>query len=157
MIRNWMMNQPLYRKMFSVFFFFFNDPATTEIYTLSLHDALPIFKPGVKAVHIHSVARCDPPAFESAGPHFNPGNTQHGLENPKGPHAGDLPNIEVDATGLGHLEFTNSRVSLESGPTYLLGPNGSSIVVHESADDMRTDPAGNSGARVACGVIVRAG
>ena len=74
------------------------------------------FKPGVKAVHIHSVGRCDPPAFESAGPHFNPGNTQHGLENPKGPHAGDLPNIEVDATGLGHLEFTNSRVSLESGP-----------------------------------------
>jgi Cu-Zn family superoxide dismutase len=115
------------------------------------------FKPGVKAVHIHSVGRCEPPAFESAGPHFNPGNTQHGLENPKGPHAGDLPNIEVAANGQGHLEFTDSLVSLDPGPTYLLGSNGTSIVVHENADDMHTDPAGNSGARVACGVVVRAG
>ena len=115
------------------------------------------FKPGVKAIHIHAVGRCDPPSFESAGPHFNPKNAQHGLVNPKGPHAGDLPNITVEANGQGHLEYTNSRVSVESGPGYLLGSNGTSMVVHEGPDDLLTDPAGNSGARVACGVITRAG
>jgi Cu-Zn family superoxide dismutase len=115
------------------------------------------FKPGVKAVHIHAVGRCDPPSFETAGPHFNPGKTQHGSENPKGPHAGDLPNITVDATGQGHLEFTNPRVNLESGAASLFGENGTALVVHEGPDDMRSDPAGNSGARVACGVIVRGG
>ncbi len=115
------------------------------------------FKPGAKAVHIHSVGRCDPPSFESAGPHFNPSQAQHGSENPKGPHAGDLPNITVEATGQGHLEVTNSRVTLESGPTSLFGANGSALVVHEGPDDMRTDPAGNSGARVACGAVVRGG
>ena len=77
--------------------------------------------------------------------------------NPKGPHAGDLPNITIEANGQGHLEFTNPRVSVESGPGYLLGPTGTALVVHEGPDDMRTDPAGNSGARVACGVVVRGG
>jgi Cu-Zn family superoxide dismutase len=115
------------------------------------------FKPGTKGVHIHSVGRCDPPSFESAGPHFNPAKAEHGLENPKGPHAGDLPNITVEANGQGHLEFTDSRVSLESGAGYLFGPSGSSLVVHEGPDDMRTDPAGNSGARIACGLVTRAG
>jgi Cu-Zn family superoxide dismutase len=115
------------------------------------------FKPGVHAIHIHAVGRCDPPAFETAGPHFNPKNTQHGLVNQKGPHAGDLPNVTVEANGQGHLEYTNSRVSVESGPGYLFGPNGTSVVVHENGDDLLTDPAGNSGARVACGVITRAG
>jgi Cu-Zn family superoxide dismutase len=114
-------------------------------------------KPGIKAVHIHAVGRCDPPSFETAGPHFNPGKAQHGAENPKGPHAGDLPNITVEATGQGHLEVTNSRVTLESGPTSLFSADGSALVVHEGPDDMRTDPAGNSGARVACGVVVRGG
>jgi len=113
--------------------------------------------PGTKGVHIHAVGRCDPPSFESAGPHFNPTKAQHGSENPKGPHAGDLPNITVEATGQGHLEVTNSRVTLESGPTSLFGAAGSALVVHEDPDDMRTDPAGNSGARVACGVVVRGG
>ncbi len=113
--------------------------------------------PGTKAVHIHAVGRCDPPSFESAGPHFNPTKAQHGPQNPKGPHAGDLPNIVVEATGRGHLEVTNPRVTLESGPTSLFGANGSALVVHEGPDDMRTDPAGNSGARVACGVVVRGG
>ena len=113
--------------------------------------------PGTKAVHIHEVGRCDPPSFESAGAHFNPTKAEHGTANPRGPHAGDLPNITVDATGQGHLEFTATRVTLEQGKASLFDADGSALVVHEGPDDMRTDPAGNSGARVACGVIARAG
>ena len=113
--------------------------------------------PGTKAVHIHDVGQCTPPSFESAGPHFNPTKAQHGLENRKGPHAGDLPNITVDDTGHGHLEVTNSRVTLKAGPTSLFSANGSALVVHGGPDDMRTEPAGNSGARIACGVIVHGG
>jgi len=114
-------------------------------------------EPGIKAVHIHAVGRCDAPTFESAGPHFNPKKAEHGAENPRGPHAGDLPNITVEANGLGHLEVTNSRVTLNAGADSLLDAGGTSIVVHEGPDDMRTDPAGNSGRRIACGVIERAG
>lgn len=113
--------------------------------------------PGVKAVHIHDVGQCVAPSFESAGPHFNPTKAEHGSENPKGPHGGDLPNITVDATGQGHLEFTDTRVSLRPGPTFLLDANGSALVVHEGPDDLRTDPDGKSGARIACGVLVRGG
>jgi Cu-Zn family superoxide dismutase len=113
--------------------------------------------PGTKAVHIHDVGQCAPPSFESAGPHFNPTKAEHGSANPKGPHAGDLPNITVEATGQGHLEVTSSRVTLKSGPTSLFDANGSALVVHEGPDDMRTDPAGNSGARIACGVIILGG
>ena len=115
------------------------------------------FTPGTKAVHIHDVGQCVPPTFESAGPHFNPTKAGHGSENPKGPHAGDLPNITVDANGLGHLEVTNARISLRPGPTSLFDANGSALVVHEGPDDMRTDPAGNSGPRIACGIVVLGG
>ena len=115
------------------------------------------FTPGIKAVHIHDVGLCDPPSFESAGPHFNPTNAAHGSANPKGPHAGDLPNITVEATGQGHLEVTNSRVTLKAGPTTLFDANGSALVVHEGPDDLRTDPDGKSGARIACGVLVLGG
>jgi Cu-Zn family superoxide dismutase len=111
--------------------------------------------PGVKGVHIHSAGRCDPPAFESAGEHFNPTGAQHGSLNPRGPHAGDLPNITIDSNGRGHLEATLRRVSLEKGSTSLFDADGSSIVVHADPDDLRTDPSGGSGARIACGVIVR--
>ena len=113
--------------------------------------------PGTKAVHIHEVGRCDPPSFESAGAHFNPAKAEHGTSNPRGPHAGDLPNITVETGGRGHLEATATRVSLEKGPTSLLDADGSAIVVHERPDDMRTDPAGDSGARIACGVITPSG
>jgi Cu-Zn family superoxide dismutase len=113
--------------------------------------------PGIKAVHIHEVGRCDPPSFESAGAHFNPTKAEHGTANPRGPHAGDLPNITVDAKGEGHLEVTASRVTLERGAASLFGAAGSALVVHEGPDDMRTDPEGNSGARIACGLIVRGG
>jgi Cu-Zn family superoxide dismutase len=114
--------------------------------------------PGTKAVHLHEVGRCDPPSFESAGPHVNPTNAEHGTANPKGPHAGDLPNLTVDAAGRGHLEATAKRVNLEKkGPASLLDGNGSALVIHEREDDNRTDPAGNSGPRLACGVIVSEG
>jgi superoxide dismutase, Cu-Zn family len=113
--------------------------------------------PGTKAVHIHAVGQCTPPSFESAGPHFNPTKAPHGSENRKGPHAGDLPNITVDHTGQGHLEVTNPRVNLKTGPSSLLDGSGSALVVHAGPDDMRTEPEGNSGARIACGVIVRGG
>jgi Cu-Zn family superoxide dismutase len=111
---------------------------------------------GTRAVHIHSVGRCDPPSFESAGPHFNPSKAEHGSQNPKGPHGGDLPNIVVDASGKGHLEFTAKGVSLEKGSKSLFDGAGSAVVMHERADDLRTDPDGASGARVACGVVIRA-
>ena len=112
--------------------------------------------PGTKAIHIHEVGRCDPPSFESAGAHFNPTKAQHGTANPRGPHAGDLPNITVDATGRGHLELSATRVTLEKGSTSVFDADGSALILHEGADDLRTDPAGNSGARIACGVILRA-
>ena len=111
--------------------------------------------PGTKGVHIHEVGRCDAPSFESAGAHFNPAKAEHGTTNPRGPHAGDLPNITVDATGRGHLEVTATRVTLDKGADSLFDPDGSALVVHEGPDDLRTDPAGGSGAPVACGVIGR--
>jgi len=112
---------------------------------------------GSHGVHIHDVGQCDPPSFDSAGAHFNPTKAAHGSANPRGPHAGDLPNIVVDATGRGHLETTASHVTLEKGSHSLFDANGSSLVIHASPDDLRTDPAGDSGARIACGVINRAG
>ena len=113
--------------------------------------------PGIKGVHIHSVGRCEAPSFDSAGTHFNPKRTEHGTDNPRGPHAGDLPNITVDAAGAGHLEVTDSLVTLDPGPDSLFDGRGTALVVHAGPDDMRTDPAGNSGARIACGVIERGG
>ncbi len=117
--------------------------------------ALTGMPPGVHAVHIHAVGRCDPPDFASAGGHFNPGRRQHGLQNPQGPHAGDLPNISIDADGTGRLETVAERVTLASGPTSLFDADGSALVVHAGPDDFKTDPAGNAGARIACGVIVK--
>lgn len=111
--------------------------------------------PGPKAVHIHEVGRCEAPGFASAGGHFNPDKRQHGLQNPQGPHAGDLPNITIEADGSGRLETTTDRVTLGSGATSLFDGDGSVLVVHGSPDDFKTDPTGNSGARVACGVIVK--
>jgi Cu-Zn family superoxide dismutase len=113
---------------------------------------------GDHAVHIHEVGRCDPPAFESAGTHFNPTRAEHGTSNPRGPHVGDLPDVSVNSEGKGHLEATVKRATLDKKvPTSLLDADGSAIVVHERADDKRTDPAGDSGARIACGVIAGEG
>jgi Cu-Zn family superoxide dismutase len=111
--------------------------------------------PGEKGVHIHEVGRCEGPGFDSAGAHFNPGAKKHGLQNPQGPHAGDLPNLAVGADGRGRLEATTRRITLGRGATSVFDGDGSAIVVHVAADDQSTDPTGNSGGRVACGVIVK--
>jgi Cu-Zn family superoxide dismutase len=111
--------------------------------------------PGPKGVHIHEVGKCEGPPFTSAGGHFNPQKRQHGALNPQGPHAGDLPNITVGADGKGRLESTTELVTLMGGPTSILDADGSALVVHAAADDFRTDPTGNSGARVACGVVTK--
>lgn len=113
--------------------------------------------PGPKAVHVHEIGQCDPPAFRAAGGHVNPTNAEHGRANPRGPHAGDLPDIVVDPDGRGHLETTTNRVTLRKGTTSLLDADGSALVLHERGDDQRTDPDGESGARIACGVLAPAG
>ena len=114
--------------------------------------------PGSKALHIHEVGLCEPPSFESAGGHFNPDKAHHGIGTRRGPHAGDLPNIVIDATGKGHLEFTNKHVNVKKGnsSSSLLSGKGTALILHAEADDMRSDPEGESGARLACGVIMRA-
>ncbi|MGH7390690.1 MAG: superoxide dismutase family protein [Candidatus Rokuibacteriota bacterium] len=109
---------------------------------------------GARAVHVHDVGRCEPPGFNSAGGHFNPGKRQHGILNPAGPHAGDLPNLTVGPDGTGRLETTTDRFTLGAGPTSVFDTDGSALVVHAAPDDFRTDPTGNSGGRAACGVIV---
>jgi Cu-Zn family superoxide dismutase len=109
---------------------------------------------GTHGIHIHSVGKCEPPTFESAGPHFNPTNKEHGTLNPKGYHLGDLPNLEIGEDGIVDLNFVAEGVSLQKNvENSLLDGEGTSLVIHESADDYKTDPSGNSGARIACGVI----
>jgi Cu-Zn family superoxide dismutase len=112
--------------------------------------------PGVNGLHIHEVGRCEGPSFESAGGHFNPTDRQHGFLNPRGPHAGDLPNIEVPSTTQLSLEYFLPDVTIEPGPQSLTDANGSSIMMHAGKDDYMTDPSGESGERLACGQIVRA-
>ena len=112
--------------------------------------------PGLHAVHIHAVGKCDPPDFNSAGPHFNPTGKQHGALNPQGSHAGDLPNLNVGADGSGRLETASEQIALASGAASLWDADGSSLVVHAAPDDFKTDPTGNSGARIACGVLTKA-
>ena len=112
--------------------------------------------PGPHGAHIHAVGKCDPPDFNSAGPHFNPTNKQHGALNPQGSHAGDLPNLTVGPDGTGRMETTTEQLSLGSGPSSVWDADGSALVVHANADDFKTDPTGNSGARIACGVLVKA-
>lgn len=106
---------------------------------------------GTHAFHIHGTGACEPPDFKSAGGHFNPEEDEHGLMNPAGPHAGDMPNIHVPASGELHIEVLNQMVSLPG----LFGDEGTSIVLHEKGDDYVSDPAGDAGPRIACGVITK--
>jgi Cu-Zn family superoxide dismutase len=109
--------------------------------------------PGIHAIHIHTNGQCEGPAFTSAGGHFNPAGKKHGMENPEGAHAGDLPNFTVGANGRGRATIEAKGVTLAEGANSLFHEGGTSLVVHEKADDYKTDPAGNAGARIACGVI----
>ena len=110
---------------------------------------------GLHAVHVHAVGKCEGPAFTSAGGHFNPLSKNHGLKNPAGPHAGDLPDMYVNKDGTGRYEARMESMTLDAGQTSVFDADGSAIVVHATADDNVTDPAGNSGDRIACGVITR--
>jgi Cu-Zn family superoxide dismutase len=109
---------------------------------------------GVHGAHLHSVGKCEAPAFASAGPHLNPAMREHGHANPKGSHLGDLPNLVIAEAGTGTLTFDlpGSRSEVEAA---LFDADGAALVIHAAADDYRTDPSGNSGARIACGVFNR--
>ena len=110
---------------------------------------------GTHAVHLHETGRCEPPDFKSAGGHFNPTKASHGFLDAEGPHAGDLPNVHGPAHGTLTVEFLASHATLRASPTSLLDADGAAVVVHEGADDYRTDPAGSAESRVACGVVQR--
>ncbi len=111
--------------------------------------------PGLHGIHLHAVGKCEGSAFSSAGGHHNPqGGVQHGLNNPLGTHAGDLPNLIVNTNGRGHLDATSDRATLAIGPVSLFDGDGSAIVIHALEDDQVSNPIGNSGIRVACGIIV---
>ena len=110
--------------------------------------------PGLHGIHLHAIAQCVGPAFTSAGGHHNPLAASHGLASPLGAHAGDLPNLIVNGNGRGHLDATSEGATLSFGSVSVFDADGSAIVIHASEDDQITNPTGNSGARVACGVIV---
>jgi superoxide dismutase, Cu-Zn family len=107
---------------------------------------------GEHAFHIHAVGKCEPPDFKSAGPHFNPDEKKHGLMNAEGPHAGDMPNLHVPGDGKIQVEVLEPMVTLNKMAP-LLDQDGSALVIHADVDDYVSDPAGNAGDRIACGVV----
>ena len=111
--------------------------------------------PGEHAIHFHQNAKCDGPDFKSAGGHFNPESKKHGLENPEGSHAGDMLNFTADEKGNARATIVNKGVNLGSDAHSLYTNGGTALVIHAKPDDMKTDPAGNAGDRIACGVIVK--
>lgn len=120
-----------------------------------LHVELTGAPAGEHAFHVHAVGRCEAPAFQSAGGHFNPTSRQHGFLNPQGAHGGDLPNVWVPDGGRLVFDRFLDHATLGSGAGSLLDADGSALVMHAGRDDYTSDPAGNAGSRVACGVITK--
>jgi Cu-Zn family superoxide dismutase len=110
---------------------------------------------GEHAIHIHQNAKCDPPGFTSAGGHFNPEKKKHGLKNPEGPHAGDMENFTVSADGTSTATVIAAHATMGDGADSVFSNGGTALVIHAAADDMKSDPAGNAGARIACGAITK--
>jgi len=110
---------------------------------------------GEHAIHVHSVAKCEGPAFTTAGGHLNPDNKHHGMQNPDGPHAGDMPNFTVAANGKSKATVIAPGVTMGDDNHSIFTNGGTALMIHEKADDMKSDPAGNAGARIACGVIAK--
>ena len=111
--------------------------------------------PGEHAIHFHQTAKCEGPDFMTAGGHFNPGMKKHGLQNPDGHHVGDMNNFTVTAAGTAKATISNTGATLGSDANSLFSNGGTALMIHAAADDMKTDPAGNAGARIACGVVVK--
>lgn len=120
---------------------------------VSLHITVKGLAQGTHGIHVHTVGSCQAPDFASAGAHWNPGQKMHGTDNPKGSHMGDLPNLVVKADGTGELMATLKGAHLDASASGLLDSDGSALVLHAAPDDYKTDPSGNSGGRIACGVV----
>ena len=136
-----------------------------ELGTLTLRDAgaglavtgrLAGLAPGEHGLHLHSTGRCNPPAFDSAGSHWNPGERQHGSANPQGPHAGDLPNLSAGGDSSAMVDAATAAGSLR-GELPLLDADGAAVIVHAGSDDYQSQPSGNAGSPIACGVVEAAG
>ena len=110
--------------------------------------------PGEHALHFHQTAACEAP-FTTAGGHFNPAAKKHGMQNPEGPHAGDMANFTVAANGTAKTTIVNKNVTLDAGPNSVFTGGGTALMIHAAADDMKSDPAGNAGARIACGTVTK--
>jgi superoxide dismutase, Cu-Zn family len=118
-----------------------------------VHVVVAGLTPGKHGIHIHAAAKCEPPDFKTAGGHLNPFGKTHGVHSANGAHVGDLPNLVVNKAGKANSSFVAKGATLGDGEGSLFGPDGTSLVIHADPDDEKTDPAGNSGARIACGVI----
>lgn len=121
---------------------------------VTINASFTALSPGTHAVHLHTSGDCSADDFTSAGGHLNPGGQQHGSRNPRGAHLGDLPNVTIASDGAGTMStiLRGTRSSVEAA---IFDADGTALVVHEGADDYRTDPAGAAGSRVACGVVTR--
>jgi Cu-Zn family superoxide dismutase len=120
--------------------------------SIALSGSLKGLPPGEHGIHLHTVGQCDAPKFEAAGDHWNPTNKKHGKNAPSGPHLGDLPNITAGQNGSASVETTTPGGTLR-GATAVLDTDGAAVVVHAKPDDYKAQPSGNSGDRIACGVV----
>lgn len=110
---------------------------------------------GEHALHFHQTAKCEAPGFTTAAGHFNPAMKKHGMQNPDGPHAGDMANFTVKADGTAKATMVNKNVTMAAGANSIFTDGGTALMIHAAADDMKSDPAGNAGARIACGTVTK--